>query len=326
MLFPFLKLRCLIISYFSFYLTQNIGLLWVLLQPFGSEWVKNYRQLQPQLISLSTKDVATDEIQKDLITAEERGKALICKYIKENLVDKSVSIYQSLTRNKSNTFSDLYKTPVTNKQNEKKVLKADKKLIQKLFNASVAGRKVQMGDILVHELSKVPLSLGKLNGTMNSPSKAEILGILSKNVHIPHVLESRTTTPNTCVMIDGQALVQAIQKPKKCHTFDDYGAEFTRRALEYVPPNVQRLDIVFDTYQKMSIKALTRVKRAGKQRPIRKIIESGNVPLPKVWSNFISLNENKTDLAGFLSHYLMEHAHRLPNGCELVTGGGFEDQ
>ena len=76
----------------------------------------------------------------------------------------------------------------------------------------------------------------------------------------------------------------------------------------------------------MSIKALTRVKRAGKQRPNRKIIESGNVPLPKVWSNFISLNENKTDLARFLSHYLMEHAHRLPNGCELVTGGGFEDQ
>ena len=105
------------------------------------------RQLQPQLISLTTKDVATDEIQKDLITAEERGKALICKYVKENLVDKNVSIYQSLTRNKSNTFSDLYKTPVTNKQNEKKVLKADKKLIQKLFNASVAGRKVQMGDI-----------------------------------------------------------------------------------------------------------------------------------------------------------------------------------
>ena len=126
---------------------------------------------------------------------------------------------------------------------------------------------------------------------MNSPSKAEILGILSKNVHIPHVLESRTTTPNTCVMIDGQALVQAIQKPKKCRTFDDYGAEFIRRALEYVPPNVQRLDIVFDTYQKMPFKALTRVKRAGKQRPIRKIIESGNVPLPKVWSNFISLNE-----------------------------------
>ena len=59
-----------------------------------------------------------------------------------------------------------------------------------------------MSEILKQELSKVPLSLVKMNGEMNSPSKADILTVLCKNVDIPPVEVSEIPT---CMLIDGQA-------------------------------------------------------------------------------------------------------------------------
>ena len=73
------------------------------------------------------------------------------------------------------------------------------------------------------------------------------------------------------------------------------------------------------------MKAAARTKRNTKKRPIRRIIDRGDLPLPQVWANFIALSENKTDLANFLSDYLMQYGHQLLPNCELVTIGGFKE-
>ena len=84
--------------------------------------------------------------------------------------------------------------------------------------------------------------------------------------------------------------------------------------------------LYFDRYiGKESIKAATRHKRTGKKRPIRKLIEGPDVPLPQVWSNFISLDENKADLARYLSQHIISKGRKFHPQLELVTGGGFED-
>ena len=70
-----------------------------------------------------------------------------------------------------------------------------------------------------------------------------------------------------------------------------------------------------------SIKAVTKSKRVGKKRPIRKIIDGRNVPLPQVWSNFIASDENKADLARFLTEIIATEGTDLAQQCELVTGG-----
>jgi hypothetical protein len=83
----------------------------------------------------------------------------------------------------------------------------------------------------------------------------------------------------------------------------------TRHFGEYIT----RVDVVFDRYVgKDSIKAVTRSKRVGKQKPIRKLIEG-----------FIALDENKADLARFLSDVIMTKGKDLPDRYEMVTGGGF---
>ena len=47
------------------------------------------------------------------------------------------------------------------------------------------------------------------------------------------------------------------------------------------------------------------------------------VPLPRVWAQFVSLSENKADLAALLSENLVKRFPNVPAGCELILGGGF---
>ena len=91
----------------------------------------------------------------------------------------------------------------------------------------------------------------------------------------------------TCEMIDGHGLIQALGKPHGCLTFGDYADVFLNNVTSHFRCHTTRVDVVFDRYTgEQSIKAVTRSTRVGKKRPIRKVIDGRNVPLPQVWSNF----------------------------------------
>lgn len=99
--------------------------------------------------------------------------------------------------------------------------------------------------------------------------------------------------------IDGHALIQALGKPKNCKTFQDYAEVFFKALTKNLDGSAARIDVLFDTYLENSMKAAARAKRNTKKRPIRKIIDREDIPLPLVWGNFIGLPENKADLANF---------------------------
>lgn len=84
-----------------------------------------------------------------------------------------------------------------------------------------------------------------------------------------------------------------------------------------------RTDLTFDRYRETLIKRTTRKKRSQGHALIRRIIEDGSVPLPKSWSNFVALNENKADLARFLSDKVLAEA---PVNKIVIVGGGFEKE
>ncbi|CAB4017904.1 Hypothetical predicted protein, partial [Paramuricea clavata] len=75
-------------------------------------------------------------------------------------------------------------------------------------------------------------------------------------------------------------------------------------------------------YEKSSIKAGTRERRTRTIRPVRRVIENKNVPLPNSWSNVLALPENKENLAKFLSEHLIANA---PQEKVIVVAGGFYD-
>ena len=278
------------------------------------------------LISLATNDIATPEITKDVLSAYSRGVNMVKSNVSQRLVERSTPFFHPMTRNNTKTFATLYKINIVTKQKETKTIKADRKLIQQLFNASSAGRKVELLTVLQHELSPVPLSLAKIDGSMNTTSKADILTLLSKEtgVNIPSDLPP-SSQGKTCVVIDGHALIQSMGKPRECKTFEDYGSSFSKVVLKHFKGSVTRVDVAFDRYQQGSIKCGTRIKRKKMKRPIRKIINRPDVPLPEAWDQFIAMSENKADLANYLSGYLMDQANQLKDGQELVTGGGFAE-
>ena len=68
------------------------------------------------------------------------------------------------------------------------------------------------------------------------------------------------------------------------------------------------------------IKAATRIDRIAKQRSIRKKITNCDVPLPKIWEQYISHHESKADLAEFLSGELMRQSDTLSDSFMNVVG------
>ena len=111
-------------------------------------------------------------------------------------------------------------------------------------------------------------------------------------------------------------------KPDNATTFGDLADTFVRAVLK-AGANYQRIDVVFDRYRKETIKGTTRTRRTKTAQPIRRLVEDRDVPLPKSWMNFLSLAENKADLANFLSEELIIQA---PDGKEIVVGGGFREE
>ena len=122
------------------------------------------------------------------------------------------------------------------------------------------------------------------------------------------------------------ALVAAVGKPIDAKTSGYKDKTFGYKFLAAIVGSgsrFQEVHVIFDRYEQNSIKAGTIERRTKTTRPIRRVIENRNVPLPCSWSNFLALPENKTDLAKFLSEYLIANAQ---SNKVFVATGGFNDR
>ena len=215
----------------------------------------------------------------------------------------------------------MYEVVKDTKDKEKRtILKADRNLLQQLVTAYEAGRPVDMPAVLKHELLPVPVSLAEMNGTLRTGNKSVLADKLTEDIACPDAIELHHSS--SCLIIDGQALVVALGKPADAVTFGDLADTYVRAVLK-AGSNYQRIDIVFDRYREETIKGATRTRRTKAAQPIRRVVEGRDVPLPKKWTNFLSLPENKVDLAHLLSEELCSQA---PDDKEIVVAGGFRDE
>ena len=91
-----------------------------------------------------------------------------------------------------------------------KLIRAGRKLIQRLFNAANSGRSVQTAEVLQHKPAPVPLSLANANRNMNTTAKSQILNVVTTDFGIEIPAQLPTNDKRTCVAIDGHALIQAL--------------------------------------------------------------------------------------------------------------------
>ena len=98
----------------------------------------------------------------------------------------------------------------------------------------------------------------------------------------------------TTLVIDGQALVRTLDKPHKlmAGTFGDFSKLFNASIFQ-TGHHFSYIDVVLDIYNQASIKQGARSKRQ-RSKPIRRIIEHADVPIPHEWNSFLSGPKNIT--------------------------------
>lgn len=278
-----------------------------------------------ELISVSTGDVAADDIRTDILTAEEKGEGLVKEFVKDRLMKKSTTnFFAKLPKIKSKTLGTMYKVQVKVKKDAVVVVKAERDIFRRLLVVSDGGRNVDLANILQYELSPVPLALAGMNHQLHSTNKSALAEILTKTIEVETELPKSDSS--SCLLIDGHAMIQALGKPEGARTFGDLANIFFKNIRRRFEAGFQRVDVVFDRYFDSSIKDGTRSNRVGATaRPIRRIIDSRDVKLPQNWVKFIGHSSNKAELASFLSNEIRGKADHVPANCELVLGGGFSD-
>ena len=177
-----------------------------------------------------------------------------------------------------------------------------------------------MSSVLKHELLPVPVSLAEMNGTLRTGNKSELANVVTKDIDCPDTIQLHATS--SFLIIDGQALVVALGKPAAAVTFGDLANTYMKTVLK-AGSEYHIIDAVFDRYRDETIMGTTRTRRSKTARPIRRLVEIRDVPLLKNWSTFLSLADNKADLAHFLSEELCSQA---PVDKEIVVAGGFRDE
>ena len=163
---------------------------------------------------------------------------------------------------------------------------------------------------------KVPVSIADTSGKMRTGSKSIIFDVLTKDVGCPPEI---TISKPACLVIDGQATVMSLGKPSDVSTFGEYASMFVKHILKQNEA-YERIEVTFNRYRDLSIKDGTRAKRTKKSRPIRRLIEDGDVPLPQKWTDLLASTDNKKDLCLFLSNALIAEA---PSEKTIVVVGGF---
>ncbi|KAL2081649.1 hypothetical protein ACEWY4_023502 [Coilia grayii] len=271
-----------------------------------------------ELVSLTTGDVASEEILKDLTNAAESGKQIVIELVKKRLSTMTIDFHSSLTKRNPKTFSHLYSEGNKLEKLRSKCVKPDRDIFRRIIVSMDRGKEVNIDELLQKELCAVPLSLATTDSFLRPTNKADLATILQAGAKETELCPSAVSS---CIIIDGMALVRAIGKLPNASTFGDYADIFVQKVTGYLHGNITRVDLVFDQYKQNSIKGGTRAKRSTTRRKIRTIVRR-DVKIPSDWNSFIKMDENKANLTQFLSNELERHVHHY--GQEIVISGGFD--
>ena len=165
-------------------------------------------------------------------------------------------------------------------------------------------RQVNVREILCYELSTVPYSLAHTDGTLRKTTKCLLLQILEYYVTVEPRLASHPDMP-TVQILDAMALVQSLRFAGVT-TFVEMATKYFEVFTAHYQQRCHRLDVVFDRYRQLSIKAGERQKR-GEANALE-VIHGASTPVSKQFPKYISNAANKVSLSAFLTEAWIEMA------------------
>ncbi|KAL8594271.1 hypothetical protein ACOMHN_044215 [Nucella lapillus] len=171
------------------------------------------------------------------------------------------------------------------------ILKADRWLFGRMIVMGQS-RNLNMKDLMCFPLGPFPWSLAAPDGTLRKTNKAALATNIKKSAKMAEFVPAHSAT-----IIDGMGLVQRANFDGQQPTFEEVSDRIFSMAVSEAG-NSDRLDIVFDTYNKLSIKYNERTNRSVTSGQRIQNIASGQKI--KQWRKFLSLESNKVTLIKYL--------------------------
>ena len=194
----------------------------------------------------------------------------------------------TLPKNKLPLFSRSQTKTQSKQQMQLAAVKSDCSLFSRLYIACQS-RDGDLDQFFSHENQAAPSALST-GGKLRLAVKADLLHCLKSDL-------TETTSPPVfdATILDGTAIVQMLN-PVAAKTFQEYVnivfAPYISTQLE----KVHRLGLIWDVYLPDSLKGTTRQKR---DKGVRKRVSPSTV-MPKNRKDFLRVDQNKTELFGFL--------------------------
>ena len=260
-----------------------------------------------ELMALDSHNCTSKEVVATLLSMEATGNMRYAAFVKDVLVDRTVSIHEPIKKNGFHIFKHAVPKCKSRAKLQIEEVQSDCNLFSQLFVASQV-RDGNLGEFFRHENHPWPPSLS-LHGKLRLPNcKSKLLDLLPTSV-------SEDPDHFDVKVFDGPAIVHALPRGGSS-TFGEYSSKiflpWTIRQLQ----DCKRIDVVWDVYYEESLKEATREKRGNGVR--RRVFPETKMPVN--FQTFLHNSSNKEELFALLSDTVSAFAY--PPGKEIYITSG----
>jgi hypothetical protein len=273
------------------------------------------------LHNILTQEIMTEDIRNSLLNIHKVSKELYATFRRERYIDKSKRISDTITRNKFKNFKTIH-TDVQAKSVKKNDQKKDFAQAQKLIDLARV-RDYDIKHLFQYDLVSSNY-LFDVHGFMTNPNKSTLCTELEKSLAASDFTHPRQWAKVKCVyVVDVMANVRRVRS-KMLKTFGEFLDTFLAMVLS-LSTNAHRIDFVFDTYLKGSVKDSERVRRC-EEKPIEINNLTRDTPLPVDMATFWSSTTNKQKLQLLLRSVIVENEILRQSDVDVVLSGiGIDD-
>lgn len=244
------------------------------------------------LVTLVTKFQFDENAQKAVRDSLEIGKKQFADFVTSRLEMQSKNFWDPVNTNNFRIFKEKPPAKVSKVSQKLKLLKNDCQLFSRLY-IGTTNRSANLDEFFEHENQPFPISISD-NGHLRLGSKSDILNCLE------NLCEAAEPKRLTSYLIEG-AIIPHFIPTTGIKTFGEYAT----RVQSYINSfceKYERVDVVWDVYRSKSLKNSTRETRGkGRMQEVK-----SSLCLPRNWSNFLSVNENKEKLFQLLSENIIQ--------------------
>lgn len=268
---------------------------------------------ETKLHNIQTREIMDENIRKQLLHVEGTGSAAYEKLRRERFIDKTVRFSETIHRTNLQTFASIHK-PKVSKKSSLSSKKKDGQMQRVLEVARARGK--SMEELLQYDVASTSQLFDEDDFMTKSTKSSIVLELEQKLEKDDSRTPQMTDQYKTSYILDVMAAIRKIGT--KNHLNFGNLCDAVLRYVQTSAKNAKRIDLIFDSYLKRTIKDSERQRRKMKS-PIELQDISRETPLPIEMDRFWPSGKNKLRLQKLLHQETLRQAHSLFPNVEVVV-------